>query len=56
MNITDDTDSDSISCPDLTASQAQQLQGALSAALIRNAPVQEVAAVIMATIKAARSA
>lgn len=56
MKITYDTDTDSISCPDLTASQTQQLQSMLSAALIRNTPVQEVAAAIMETVKSARSA
>ena len=56
MKITYDTDSDSISCTDLTADQTRQLQSVLSAALVRNAPVQEVAAAIMATVKAARSA
>lgn len=55
MKITYDTDSDSISCPDLTTLQTRQLQSVLSAALIRNAPVQEVAATIMATVKAAQA-
>jgi hypothetical protein len=54
MKITYDTVSDSISCPDLTPSQTRALQTELSAALIRNDPVQTVAALIMATVKAAQ--
>jgi hypothetical protein len=55
MKITYDTDSDSISCPDLTPEQTRQLQSQLSAALRRNAPVQEVVAAIMATIRSSPS-
>jgi len=54
MKITYDTVSDSISCPDLTAEQTRQLQSLLSAALIRNDPVQQVAATILAAVKAAQ--
>ena len=52
MKITYDTASDSISCPDLTPEQNRALQSELSAALIRNDPVQTVAARIMAVVKA----
>ena len=53
MKITYDTVSDSISCPELTRDQNRALQSELSAALIRNEPVQTVAARIMAAVKAA---
>lgn len=53
MKITYDTVSDSISCPELTPSQTQSLQRELSAALMRNDPVQTVAAMIMKAVKAA---
>ena len=53
MKITYDTDSDSISCPELTPTQTQELQNLLSAALIRNDPVRTVAATIMSAVKAA---
>jgi hypothetical protein len=55
VKITYDTVSDSISCPDLTPSQTRALQSELSAALIRNDPVQKVVSQIMATVKAAAS-
>ena len=55
MKITYDTVSDSISCPELTPSQTRTLQNALSAALIRNTPVQTVAATILAAVKAAQA-
>ena len=53
MKITYDTVSDSIGCPDLTPDQNRALQSELSAALIRNEPVQTVAARIMAAVTAA---
>lgn len=53
MKITYDTLTDSISCPDLTPEQTTQLQSQLSASLIRNEPVQTVAAKIMAAAKSA---
>jgi hypothetical protein len=53
VKITYDTVSDSISCPDLTPDQNRSLQSELSAALIRNDPVQTLAARIMAAVKAA---
>lgn len=53
MQITYDTVTDSISCPGLTPEQTTQLQSQLSASLIRNEPVQTVAAKIMAAVKAA---
>lgn len=56
MKITYDTVSDSISCPDLTPDQTRALQSELSAALMRNDPVQTVAARIMAAVKAAKPA
>ncbi|HEU5486571.1 MAG TPA: hypothetical protein VFU98_16790 [Microlunatus sp.] len=54
MKITYDTVSDSISCPELTESQTRALQSELSAALIRNDPVQKVAAMIMVAVTAAQ--
>jgi hypothetical protein len=53
MKITYDTVTDSISCPDLSPEQTAELQRQLSAALIRNEPVQQVAAKIMAAVRAA---
>ena len=53
MKITYDTVTDSISCPDLSPEQTQELQRQLSAALMRNDPVQTVAANIMQAVKAA---
>ena len=53
MKITYDTVTDSISCPDLSPEQTAELQRQLSTALIRNEPVQQVAAKIMAAVKAA---
>ncbi len=44
---------DSISCPDLTPEQTAQLQSQLSASLLRNEPLQIVAAKIVAAAKAA---
>ena len=55
MKITYDTVSDSISCPDLSPEQTRALQAELSAALMRNDPVQAVAARIMAAVKAAQA-
>ena len=54
MKITYDTVSDSISCPDLSSEQTRALQAELSAALMRNDPVQTVAARIMAAVTAAQ--
>jgi hypothetical protein len=56
VKITYDTISDTVSCPDLTPEQTQTLQSELSAALMRNDPVQTVAARIMAAVKAAQRA
>ena len=56
MKITYDTVSDSISCPDLTPEQTRALQAELSAALMRNDPVQTVAARIMTAVKTAQQA
>ncbi len=53
MKITYDTVTDSISCPDLSPEQTADLQRQLSGALIRNEPVQQVAAKIMAAVRAA---
>ena len=52
MKITYDTQTDSISCPDLDQAQTAELQRQLSAALMRNDPVQTVARNIMAFVKA----
>ena len=54
MKITYDTNTDSIHCPDLSPDQNKQLQHLLSAALVRNDPVQTVAATIMAAVRAAQ--
>lgn len=43
MKITYDTVKDSISCPELSPEQTQQLQRELSAALLRNDSLQTVA-------------
>ena len=53
MKITYDTVTDSISCPDLSPEQTEELQRQLSAALIRNDPVQTVAAMVMTAVRAA---
>jgi hypothetical protein len=50
MKITYDTVTDSISCPDLSPEQTRQLQSELSAALVRNDPVQTVARNILAKV------
>lgn len=55
MKITYDTVTDSISCPDLSPQQTLELQNQLSSALIRNEPVQQVAAKIMAAVRAAQA-
>jgi len=52
VKITYDTLTDSISCPDLDQAQTAELQRQLSAALMRNDPVQTVARNIMAFVKA----
>lgn len=54
MRITYDTVTDSISCPDLDAEQTRRLQTELSAALLRNDPVQDVVTLIMAAVRAAQ--
>ena len=56
MKITYDTLTDSISCPDLDQAQTAELQRQLSAALMRNDPVQTVASNIVAFVKAAARA
>lgn len=53
MKITYDTVTDSISCPDLTPEQNQELQKQLSASLINNEPVRTVASKIMTMARAA---
>jgi len=55
MQLTYDTVTDSISSPDLTPEQTREIQGQLSAALMRNDPVQTVARLIMATAAKASS-
>jgi hypothetical protein len=55
VKITYDTETDSISCPDLNAEQTRALQSALSSALVRNEPVRTVAATIMTAVRAAKS-
>jgi hypothetical protein len=51
VQITYDTETDSISVPGLDAEQTTLLQSALSQALYRNEPVQTVAATIMAAAR-----
>ncbi len=53
MKITYDTVTDSISCPDLSPEQNQELQKQLSASLINNDPVRTVASKIMTMAQAA---
>ena len=48
MKLTYDTETDSISSPDLTPEQTRTIQSQLSAALLRNDPVRTVARLIMA--------
>jgi hypothetical protein len=55
MKITYDTETDSISCPDLTPEQTRALQSALSSALARNEPVRTTAATIMAAVRGAKA-
>ena len=52
MKITYDTDTDSISCPELTPDQTRLLQTRLSAALGRNEPVRSVVRLIMDEVRA----
>ena len=47
MKITYDTETDSISSPDLTEAQSRKLQAELVHALGRNDPVRTVAAMLM---------
>jgi hypothetical protein len=49
MKITYDTETDSISSPDLNEDQTRQLQGELVRHLGMNSPVRTVAASLMAT-------
>lgn len=53
MKITYDTVTDSISCPDLTPEQNQELQKQLSASLMNNEPVRTVASKIMTMARVA---
>lgn len=48
MKFTYDTETDSISSPDLTPEQTAKMQSMLSAALYRNDPVQTVAKMLLA--------
>jgi len=50
MRFTYDTETDSISSPDLDATQTAAIQSALSAALYRNDPVQTVARLLLETV------
>ena len=47
MKFTYDTETDSISSPDLDAAQTARVQTALSTALYRNEPVQTVARMLL---------
>lgn len=55
MRFTYDTETDSISSPDLDAEQTRRIQSALSAALVRNDPVQTVARMLLDTARATGS-
>ena len=54
MKITYDTDTDSISSPDLTDEDVAKLQARLSAALGRNDPVRVVAEDLLETARGMR--
>jgi hypothetical protein len=54
MKITYDTDTDSISSPDLTDEEVAKLQARLSAALGRNDPVRVVAEDLLETARGMR--
>lgn len=47
MRFTYDTDTDSISSPDLDSTRTTLVQAALSAALVRNDPVQSVVRMLL---------
>ena len=49
MKFTYDTETDSISSPDLDAAHTRAIQTALSQALYRNDPVQTVAKLLLTT-------
>jgi hypothetical protein len=51
MKFTYDTETDSISSPDLDAQQTAAAQAALSRALYRNDPVQDVAKLLLETAR-----
>lgn len=51
MKFTYDTETDSISSPDLSPEQTRQIQSQLSAALYRNDPVQTVAKMLIETAR-----
>jgi hypothetical protein len=55
MKFTYDTETDSISCPDLDAQQTASLQALLSRSLYRNDPVQDVAKLLLESAKKAQS-
>ena len=54
MKFTYDTETDSISSPDLNAQQTAAIQSQLSAALYRNDPVQDVARALLETARTAQ--
>jgi hypothetical protein len=51
MKFTYDTETDSISSPDLGPGQTAAIQSVLSRALYRNDPVQDVARLLLETAK-----
>jgi hypothetical protein len=51
MKFTYDTDTDSISSPDLDPAQVAAVQRLLSSALYRNDPVQDVARLLLETAR-----
>jgi hypothetical protein len=54
MKLTYDTETDSISSPDLDAQQTASIQAVLSRALYRNDPVQDVAKLLLEAAKEAQ--
>ena len=55
MKFTYDTETDSISSPDLDDKQVAAVQALLSSALYRNDPVQDVARIMLQAAKGSRT-
>jgi hypothetical protein len=54
MKFTYDTDTDSISSPDLDPQQTAAIQATLARALYRNDPVQDVTKLLLETARASK--